>query len=93
MSDTAFTLAFTLETLARFSEAAKAKSRIHPLIMDGRKVYLMTITDRMRAVLVMVKAKARWKEQHRAARIAKALAEHEARLMQLKLELINGKEQ
>ena len=62
---------FTLELLDRAAEAVKAESRIYPIIKDGREIYFMTITNHMRAVLVMLRARARWKEQHRAARIAR----------------------
>lgn len=62
--------AFTLDILTKAMEAVKSENRIHPLILDGRKVYLMTISPDARRTLVMIAAKAKWKEQHRAARIA-----------------------
>lgn len=66
---------FTLDMLDKAVEAAKNGPRIHPIIMDGREVYLMTVTPRMRAVLVMIKAKAAWKRRYRAERIAKKKAQ------------------
>lgn len=63
--------AFTIETLTRAMEAVKSGPRIHPVIRDGREVYFMTISDHMRAMLVMFRVKAEWKERHRAARIAR----------------------
>jgi hypothetical protein len=63
-------------TLAAVSEliAASNANVIHPLIMDGREVYLMTISPKMRATLVMIKAKSRWKERYRDDRIARRAA-------------------
>lgn len=63
--------ALTLDILNAAMDAAKNAPRIHPLIMDGRKVYLMTISPEMRAFLVMVKAKDAWKRRYRAERIAR----------------------
>lgn len=62
---------FTLDLLDAAMAAARAGSHIHPLMENGRAVYLMTISPKMRATLVMVAAKARWKEQYRADRIAR----------------------
>jgi hypothetical protein len=65
--------AFTLDILTKAMDAVKSENRIHPLILDGRQVYLMTISPEARRIMVMIKAKARWKEQHREARIARRM--------------------
>lgn len=70
--------ALTLDSLARAVEAARNGPRIYPVIMGGREVYLLTISPRMRAILVMLKAKARWKEQYRDERIARRQSAHSA---------------
>lgn len=63
--------AFTLDILTKAMDAVKSENRIHPLILDGRQVYFMTISPDARRTMVMVNAKAKWKEQHRRARLAR----------------------
>lgn len=65
---------FTIDLLTQAMEATKTGHRIHPLIVDRREVYLMTISPDARAFLVMIRAKDTWKRRYRAERIARKKA-------------------
>ena len=51
-------------------EDARDLNRVHPLVIDGRRVFPMTVSPEMRAMLAMIKAKDRWRREHREMRIA-----------------------